>query len=548
MNLDRKNIQSCSVIVGTPGRIMHLIKSEIFNIFDLKTLVLDEADKLLENGSLRLEVLSIQKLLSKRIQIIATSATVTEELELTLKKMMKNPIGITPKREIPVLLGIKQFVRVLPREKDNIKLMSSKISELDRILSQLSFKQCLLFTDSQAKTDSYGNYLKKEGWKNEVINGSQDQETRLKVLQKLIDFKCRILITTDLLARGIDIDNINLIINLDLPFDCYTYLHRIGRAGRFGTHGIAITFVNGEEGLEKFQIMLGEIGGIEMKVFKLPEDNTIKDLWAGDDTLFGSIGGLIDGEEVIKIESNNDKLKMKESTEVAKQNVTDPKDDIFINNMALMQLSKLLINEKKEDQVEFDLNGMIDEYEINCIDETSSIKESSSNDEEKKDEIDPQIDFMKAIQELKLYSDEKMQEIVVKNEESSLCESDTSESMMETNEVDAQIDEAHKVVFEREQQVSDNPSFSSSSDSEWSDETSSEEIPVSAKECKAPRRSTKRRVQYTERKASIHEVPAPSSTYTQYQQYSANHYSQWSNIYNFQLANIQNYLQFNSNK
>ena len=179
VNLDRKNIQFCSVIVGTPGRIMHLIKSEIFNIFDLKTLVLDEADKLLENGSMKSEVLSIQKLLSKRIQIIATSATVTEELELTLKKMMKNPIGITPKREIPVLLGIKQFVRVLPREKDNIKLMLSKIKELDRILSQLSFKQCLLFTDSQAKTDSYGNYLKKVGWKNEVINGSQDQETRL---------------------------------------------------------------------------------------------------------------------------------------------------------------------------------------------------------------------------------------------------------------------------------------------------------------------------------------------------------------------------------
>lgn len=530
---------------------MHLIKSEIFNIFDLKTLVLDEADKLLENGSMRTEVLAIQKLLSKKVQIIATSATVTEELEFTLKKMMKNPIGITPKREIPVLLGIKQFVRVLPREKDNIKLMLSKITELDRILSQLSFKQCLLFTDSQAKTDSYGNYLKKEGWKNEVINGSQDQETRLKVLQKLIDFKCRILITTDLLARGIDIDNINLIINLDLPFDCYTYLHRIGRAGRFGTHGIAITFVNGEEGLEKFQLMLGEIGGIELKVFKLPEDSTIKDLWADDDTIFESIGGLIDGEEIIENETN-DKLKLKESKNATNLNVTDPQNEVFINNMALLQLSKLLINEKEEDQHEFNLNDMINEYEMNCLDRSTS-KEPVSSDEKEKVKIDPHIDFMKAIEDLKLYSEEKMQDIVLNKEESSMNESGTSgtECEKDENAVDSAIDILNKVVFECEQHLSENPSFSSSSDSESSDMISSEEMSSKSKETKVPRRSIKRRVQNIENnndsqniKSSIHEISASSSLYTQYQQYSASHYSQWSNIYNFQLANIQNYLQY----
>lgn len=227
MTDDRKRIQNTKIVVGTPGRILHLIKNEVFNTYNVKTIVLDEADKLLEGGQISKDVRAIIKYFdTSSIQMIAVTATVTTHLEEVMKKVMKNPIGITPKHEIPVLLGIKQFALELAEESDNIKLMRIKIEELQKIFTRIPFKQCLLFTNSQAKTDTYGNYLKKAGWQNEVINGSQDQQKRLDVLKKLIKYKCRILITTDLMARGIDIESINLVINLDLPYDCFTYLHR----------------------------------------------------------------------------------------------------------------------------------------------------------------------------------------------------------------------------------------------------------------------------------------------------------------------------------
>lgn len=191
-------------------------------------MVLDEADKLMEQGNLGKEVADILKLVGMN-QIIATTATVTGLLEKSLKKLMKNPVGITPKHEIPVLLGIKQFLAQVPSEPDNIKLLQLKIAQIKRILSQVPYKQCLMFTNMQSRTESYSNYLEKEGFKNKALNGSMDQNQRLEILEKLKKFKCRILITTDLIARGIDIENINLIINLDLPYDCCTYLHRIGR-------------------------------------------------------------------------------------------------------------------------------------------------------------------------------------------------------------------------------------------------------------------------------------------------------------------------------
>lgn len=246
---------------------MHLIRNEIFNTTNIKSIVFDEADKLLEEGTMGKDVQSIFNSLDhKSLQIIAATATVTLQFEKQIKRFMKNPIGITPKQEAPVLLGIKQFALELPQENDNIQLMRNKLSELAKIFTKITFKQCLLFTDSQSKTESYGNYLSKLGWKNEVINGSQEQSQRLKILNKLAKYKCRILITTDLMARGIDIDNINLVINLDLPYDCFTYLHRIGRAGRFGTYGIAISLLNGEKDRLKFRKMLAEIGSNDSMV------------------------------------------------------------------------------------------------------------------------------------------------------------------------------------------------------------------------------------------------------------------------------------------
>jgi ATP-dependent RNA helicase DDX20 len=100
--------------------------------------VLDESDKLLESGQMAKDVTGILKLTVSKVQIIAATATVSSHMEKVLKQFMRNPVGITPKHEVPVLLGIKQFVHVLPREADNIKLMKMKIAELQKIFDRIT--------------------------------------------------------------------------------------------------------------------------------------------------------------------------------------------------------------------------------------------------------------------------------------------------------------------------------------------------------------------------------------------------------------------------
>jgi ATP-dependent RNA helicase DDX20 len=492
---DRKRIQSAKVVVGTPGRIVHLINNEIFNISNLKTLVLDEADKLLEGGQMGKEVSKILKFMHDKIQIIATTATVTSHLEKVMKKVMKNPIGITPKHEIPVLLGIKQFVKVLPRESDNIKLMNNKIEELQKIFTRISFKQCLLFTDSQSKTESYGNYLNKCGWKNEVINGAQDQSQRLHVLDKLIKFKCRILITTDLMARGIDIENINLIINLDLPFDCCTYLHRIGRAGRFGSHGIAISFVNGEEDMPKFQKMLGDIGGSSLKALKYPDESVDYDFWNFDQQ----------NEEILETISG---ISKKNENFKANGNVKMPKEEeeTVMNNLALLEITRKLVDDKSKPAESFDLNAMIEDYE-NLSEEKIEVKQKKDEDI-----------FLKTIEDLNLYDDE--------NEK-------------EKSKTKSEFKEERKVIFKRPAAIDDDKILLDNSSESDYDEVSSEE------ESDEELNDQEESFQFNHRNNQQHTSSFNNEQYSSYHQFVASNHSQWENIYYYQLANIQNYVESN---
>lgn len=496
---DRKKIQSAKVVVGTPGRILHLIKNEIFNISNLKTLVLDEADKLLEGGQMGKDVKAILAIMPKKIQILATTATVTKHLERVMKQVMKNPIGITPKHEIPVLLGIKQFVKVLPSESDNIRLMNAKIDELHKIFTRITFKQCLLFTDSQSKTESYGNYLKKRGWKNEVINGAQDQSQRLHVLDKLIKFECRILISTDLMARGIDIENINLIINLDLPFDCFTYLHRIGRAGRFGTHGIAITFVDGENNLKKFQKMLGDIGGNSLKALKFPDESLNYDFWnfkQADGDVLGTISGVTKDGEAFDDES-----------QIQQNGIDSEEDQTLLDNIALLEITRKLIDGESQKPDTFNLNSILADYEETIKDSAGGADEGLTATGDTSINLEDENLFLKTIGDLHLYEDE---EKLKESEESSECQ-----------EPIATQEERH-VIFKRpaDEEVS--------TDSSASDDSSCEDDEESV-----PTKQASKKLKEEENCHQFH---------NNYQQFVASNYSQWENIYYYQLANIESYV------
>ncbi|CRK89080.1 CLUMA_CG002569, isoform A [Clunio marinus] len=513
---DRKNIQTTKVVIGTPGRILHLIKNEVFNISNLKSLVLDEADKLLESGQMAKDVKSILKLMHKKIQIIATTATVTTELETIMKNVMKNPIGITPKHEIPVLLGIKQFVKILPREDDNICLMNSKIDELNKIFTRIAFKQCLLFTDSQSKTESYGHYLRKRGWKNEVINGAQEQSQRLKVLDKLVKFKCRILITTDLMARGIDIENINLIINLDLPYDCFTYLHRIGRAGRFGTYGVAITFINGEEDVEKFQKILGDIGGSKLKALKYPDESIAYDFWDFKQ----------DSEKILQTISS-----ISQQDEDDEQENETEADKIAKYNLTLLEITKKLVDNEKKPNFDFNVEEILKDYEQNSEDSVNNKNYQSTLNG--KDHSNEENIFLQTIEELNLYENGE------KNLQKYIPIVNTS------------VKEERQVIFQRTSQENNDEMLSESSENKEidieisceDDDESEKNLSTKFDKLSKQNRKTKAHNKVFASENTSSQMNSSNFKYLNYHHYVSENYKQWENIFNFQLANIQSYVQ-----
>lgn len=328
-----------------------------------------------------------------------------------------------------------------------------------------------MFTDSQNKTESYGNYLNAAGWKNEVINGAQEQSVRLDVLEKLIKFKCRTLITTDLMARGIDIENINLIINLDLPHDCFTYLHRIGRAGRFGSYGIAITLINGEDELEKFEKMLMDIGGKGLNVMRYPESSY--DFW--DFTKQNDLESILE----TSIAETDDEITVVSET--------------MLNNLALLNITRKLVDipDQTADKEAFNLDALLDDYEQTTI----------GNEYKKKEDT-----FF-----------------LSKPEGTKLQESTES----------PKIEHRH-VVFNRKIEDIDieNTSCSSSSSSESSESSATSESEYE---------SEAEDVILTDHQTEPAEK-APKTVVNPYSDQVTANYSQWQNIYQYQLANIQKYV------
>eukprot|EP00057_Strongylocentrotus_purpuratus_P033997 XP_793570.2 PREDICTED: uncharacterized protein LOC588813 [Strongylocentrotus purpuratus] len=240
---DRQKLKKCHIAVGTPGRIKQLIEYEVLKTGTIRLFVLDEADKLLDD-TFQEQVNWIYNHLSDNKQMLALSATYPEYLAKHLTKYMREPMFVRLNPKDLALRGIKQLYVELPGHSLPNKAFEIKVIKLLKILTQVSFNQCLIFSNLQTRAQNLCDILCDSGWPSECISGAQEQSQRLSAMAKLKKFQCRILISTDLTARGIDAENVNLIINLDIPTDTKTYLHRIGRAGRFGTHGAAISLAS----------------------------------------------------------------------------------------------------------------------------------------------------------------------------------------------------------------------------------------------------------------------------------------------------------------
>ncbi|XP_039487119.1 probable ATP-dependent RNA helicase DDX20 [Drosophila santomea] len=252
---DRRRMQASRIIIGTPGRLLHLYQNRVLDVSKLGLLVLDEADQLYQTKSLQDTVSKLIQALPKNRQIIACSATYDQDLDVRLAKIMNKPMLISNSERATVLLGIRQFVYELPQQTNSVEEMRLKLKVLAQIFNQLPYEQAVLFASSQMRADSYKNYLTASGVECHLISGAMEQSERLNVFEGYRNFTMRTLVATDLMARGVDSPHANLVINIDPPQDHVTYLHRIGRAGRFGSKGIAITFIASEKESQKFREM-----------------------------------------------------------------------------------------------------------------------------------------------------------------------------------------------------------------------------------------------------------------------------------------------------
>ncbi|KRT85552.1 helicase [Oryctes borbonicus] len=290
---DIKNLQKCHIAVGAPGRIRHLIELGALKTNAIRLFVLDEADKLV-SSDMRSDVDYISNKLPIEKQVIASSATYSDDVHTYLSNVMSAPTFVEPNTDTPLLLGLKQFVSLVKGNMNVLHQLNMKNEELVRLLSHVTFSQCLVFTNYQGRAESISNTLNRKGWNSMHISGIQSQSERLKVMSSFREGKCRILLSTDLSARGIDAANVDLVINYDVPLEPSTYLHRMGRAGRFGSHGVCVTIAANAKELEDYRVILGNIGGTEMFVPQLPADENLpSDLWSADTKSFELIQGML---------------------------------------------------------------------------------------------------------------------------------------------------------------------------------------------------------------------------------------------------------------
>ncbi|KAL4159717.1 hypothetical protein PRNP1_000290 [Phytophthora ramorum] len=254
----------CHIVVGTPGRVKALVDQCSLPCSAIRLLVLDEVDKLMARDFEK-DIQYIADALPERRQTLAFSATFTPDQLIAVTQLMRTPqiVRVRGPGDVTTefissaedlsnwkereqsnapelwLHHVRQFYSVVKSAPasamgDDVLNMKAKVVKLAALLSEIVFVQCMVFCNDKFRAEALATALTALGWPAACITGAQAQATRLEVMEDFRASRSRVLVTTDLTARGIDVDNVNFVVNLDLPRDPATYLHRVGRTGRFG--------------------------------------------------------------------------------------------------------------------------------------------------------------------------------------------------------------------------------------------------------------------------------------------------------------------------
>ncbi|KAK1325688.1 DEAD-box ATP-dependent RNA helicase 34 [Acorus calamus] len=235
----RKLDHGVHVVSGTPGRVCDMIKRRTLRTRAIKLLILDESDEMLSRG-FKDQIYDVYRYLPPELQVVLISATLPHEILEMTNKFMTDPVRILVKRDELTLEGIKQFFVAVEKEE-------WKFDTLCDLYDTLTITQAVIFCNTKRKVDWLTEKMRSNNFTVSSMHGDMPQKERDEIMAQFRSGETRVLITTDVWARGIDVQQVSLVINFDLPNNRELYIHRIGRSGRFGRKGVAINFVRSDD-------------------------------------------------------------------------------------------------------------------------------------------------------------------------------------------------------------------------------------------------------------------------------------------------------------
>jgi translation initiation factor 4A len=227
------------IVVGTPGRVFDMVNRQCMILESVKIFVLDEADEMLSRG-FKDQIYDIFQHLPPKVQVCLFSATMPPEILDISNRFMRDPVRILVKKDELTLEGIKQFYVAVDKEE-------WKFETLCDLYETLTITQAIIYCNTRRKVDWLTDKMGQRDFTVSSMHGDMTGQERELIMKEFRSGSSRVLITTDLLARGIDVQQVSLVINYDLPANRENYIHRIGRSGRFGRKGVAINFVTVED-------------------------------------------------------------------------------------------------------------------------------------------------------------------------------------------------------------------------------------------------------------------------------------------------------------
>jgi len=254
------------ILVATPGRLLDLHSKNAVHFDELEVLVLDEADRMLDMGFIH-DIKRIIKLLPKKRQTLMFSATFSEDIRKLAKGLVYQPVEISVTPRNSTVEAIKHWIYPVDKSK--------KTALLTRLINKGEWQQVLVFSRTKHGANRIAKSLEKKGINATAIHGNKSQGARTRALADFKAGKVRVLVATDIAARGIDIDQLPHVINFDLPSVPEDYVHRIGRTGRAGRSGEAISLVSADEAKQLFDI--------ERLIQEHLERELVEDFWPNHD-------------------------------------------------------------------------------------------------------------------------------------------------------------------------------------------------------------------------------------------------------------------------